>query len=61
VTVSAGAACASRERKGSHVLRAIGLDEGLGVIRVTLSRETTEEEIDAAVDAVADSVKTLRT
>ena len=61
VTVSAGAACASRDRKASHVLRAIALHDDIGVIRVTLSRETTEEEIETAAAAIGDCVRALRT
>ena len=61
VTVSAGAACASRDHTASHVLRAIALHDDIGVIRVTLSRETTEDEIEAAAGAICDCVRALRT
>jgi len=60
VIVSAGAACSSREKRASHVLKAIGLGDEVGVIRVTLSRETTEDEIDTAVGAITDCAKALR-
>lgn len=60
VIVSAGAACSSREKKASHVLKAIGLDDEMGVIRVTLSRETTEDEIDTAALAIVDCARALR-
>lgn len=59
VTVSAGAACSSRDKRPSHVLRAIGLPEDIGTIRVTLSRETTEEEIGIAEQAIVDAVRSL--
>lgn len=56
VFVSAGAACASRARGPSHVLRAIGLDERKAVLRFSLSRTTTAAEIDAAVAALGQAV-----
>jgi cysteine desulfurase len=60
VIVSAGAACSSRERRASHVLRAIGLPDDVGVIRVTLCRETTPGEIDTAAQAIVDCARALR-
>ena len=56
VYVSAGSACARGHR--SHVLEAMGLKPEVidGAVRASLSRETTEEEIDALIEAV----KTLR-
>ncbi|MEK6607316.1 MAG: aminotransferase class V-fold PLP-dependent enzyme [Myxococcota bacterium] len=60
IYVSAGAACASREKGPSHVLRAIGLPDDIGTIRVTLSRETTEGEIDEAAEAIERCVAQLR-
>jgi cysteine desulfurase len=60
VIVSAGAACSSRERKASHVLKALGVPDDLGVLRVTLSRETTGEEIELAAEALADCARALR-
>ncbi len=60
IYVSAGAACASREKGPSHVLRAIGLPDDIGTIRVTLSRETTEGEIDEAAEAIERCVADLR-
>lgn len=45
IAVSAGSACSSGSLKASHVLTAMGV-EGLGeVIRVSIGRETTTDEI----------------
>jgi cysteine desulfurase len=59
VYVSSGSACHASEGKISHVLEAVGLDASVGVIRLTLCRETTEEELDhatASLIAVAGSL-----
>lgn len=55
VACSSGAAISSSGRAVSHVLRAIGVPDDLAVtsLRLSLGRFTTEEEIDAAVDALA--------
>jgi cysteine desulfurase len=60
VFVSSGAACAARQRARSHVLRAIGLPDRLETVRVTLSRETTAAEIDAASAALLEAVSEVR-
>lgn len=51
--VSAGSACASGSLKPSHVLAAMGWNEGAGreVIRVSFGRTTTEAELAAFVGA----------
>ncbi len=48
VLVSAGSACAERDRKPSPVLRAIGARESDGTIRFSFGRDTTAEEIERA-------------
>ncbi|MBR0368633.1 MAG: cysteine desulfurase [Clostridia bacterium] len=55
VAVSGGAACASREHKPSHVYRALGLSEkdAACVIRVSVGRHTTAEEINEAAEIIA--------
>lgn len=52
ICASSGAACSSGSLEPSHVLRAMGLDPHIaqGQLRFSLSRETTEEEIDAALN-----------
>ena len=51
VYVSTGSACSSRDKKHSHVLKSLGLDNQTleGSIRISLSYLTTVEEIDAFV------------
>ncbi len=51
--VSAGSACASGSMKPSHVLAALGWDEGAGreVIRVSFGRSTTAAEVEAFIAA----------
>ena len=59
---SAGAACASGSLEPSPVLRAMGVPPELaeGSVRFSLCRETTADEIDRAVELVADAVTRLR-
>jgi cysteine desulfurase len=52
VYVSAGSACAAKSKKPSGVLAAIGLSEDVGVLRFSLSRFTTERDVDAALAAL---------
>ena len=54
VCVSAGSACSKGHR--SHVLEAMGLPPATidGAVRASLSRETTEEEVDLLLAAVRD-------
>jgi cysteine desulfurase len=54
VYVSAGAACASKAHGPSHVLKAIGLPDDVGTLRVSLSRETTDADVDAAIRAIVE-------
>ena len=60
--VSTGAACSSGAVEPSHVLLAMGLsaDDARGSIRFSLGRGNTEEQVDALVEAVAQSVAHLR-
>jgi cysteine desulfurase len=62
VAVSSGSACTSAEPEPSHVLRALGLDEDMAraSLRFGLGRFTTQEEIDYAVEKVAEAVQRLR-
>ncbi len=58
---SAGAACASGSLEASEVLVAMGVDEriGRGSIRLSLSRETTDEEIDQGIEIVCKAVEVV--
>jgi cysteine desulfurase len=60
--VSTGAACAEAGGKGSHVLRAIGIDDAriYTALRFGIGRYNTVEEIDAVVDALARAVREAR-
>jgi len=63
IAVSTGSACSSANPRASHVLKAIGLtdDEAHATVRFGIGRFTTEDEIDFAVERVAEAVGTLRT
>ena len=62
ICASSGSACTSGSLDPSHVLLAIGLPHEIahGSLRMTLSDETTEEEIDYVVDCLKEIVGTLR-
>lgn len=53
LAVSAGSSCSSGKVEKSHVLEAMGVDDGLarGAIRVSLGWGTTQDEIDAFIAA----------
>ena len=59
---SSGSACTSGSLDPSHVLLAIGLPHEIahGSLRLTLSAETTKEEIDYTIETVAKIVERLR-
>ncbi len=59
---SSGSACTSGSLDPSHVLLAIGLPHEIahGSLRLTLSEETTKEEIDYTVDNLKQIVEKLR-
>ena len=63
VAASAGAACHSDTVTLSHVLEAmqIPLEWAKGAIRFSTGRMTTPEQIDTAIDVVADAIKRMRT
>jgi cysteine desulfurase len=62
ICVSTGSACSSASLEPSHVLRAIKLRHEIihGAIRFTLSKYTTEKEIDYTIKTVTGIVKKLR-
>ena len=59
---SSGSACTSGSLDPSHVLLAIGLPHEIahGSLRLTLSEDTTKEEIDYVVESVKEIVAKLR-
>lgn len=62
VCVSAGSACAAHSAKPSHVLKAIGLTdmEARSSIRISISDETTKDELNFAAKEICESVNILR-
>jgi len=62
ICASSGSACSTGSLEPSHVLAAIGAPtEGAqGSLRLTLSEETTFEDLDYTVDSLKSIVQTLR-
>ncbi|MCD8119135.1 MAG: aminotransferase class V-fold PLP-dependent enzyme [Lachnospiraceae bacterium] len=62
ICASSGSACTSGSLEPSHVLRAIGLTDDIarGSLRLTLSHETTEEEIGETVRVLKEIVGRLK-
>lgn len=62
ICASSGSACTSGSLDPSHVLLAIGLPHEIahGSLRLTLSEETTREDIDFTVDRLKEIVENLR-
>lgn len=62
LAVSSGSACTSTNPEPSHVLRALGLSDDLtrSSLRFGLGRFNTAEEVDFAIDLLADTVHRLR-
>ncbi|MBI1362915.1 MAG: IscS subfamily cysteine desulfurase [Proteobacteria bacterium] len=62
LAVSSGSACTSASLEPSYVLRALGVEDELAhsSIRFGLGRFTTKEDVDFAVNLLADKVQKLR-
>jgi cysteine desulfurase len=62
IYVSTGSACSTGDPEPSHVLLAMGLSpkEAQGSIRMSLGKDTREEEIHSVVEALTDTVHRLR-
>jgi len=62
ICASAGAACSSGSLEPSHVIRAMGIDEKIahGAVRFSLSRDTTDAEIDRTLDVLPRMIGRLR-
>lgn len=62
ICASSGSACTSGSLDPSHVLLAIGLPHEIahGSLRMTLSEETTKEDLDFVVDSLKEIVQHLR-
>ena len=63
ICCSSGSACSAGSKNPSHVLVAMGQtdDDAHGALRLTLSENTTTEELDYTIAAVKKSVNGLRT
>jgi cysteine desulfurase len=62
ICASSGSACTSGSLEPSHVLRALGLPYSVlhGSIRFSLSRYTTEEEVDQVLSIMPEVIERLR-
>jgi len=62
ICASAGAACSSGSLEPSHVLQAMKIDprRAHGAIRFSLSRMTTEQEIERALEVIPEVIARLR-
>jgi cysteine desulfurase len=56
VFASEGAACSTRSREPSRVMRALGVPASTGSLRLSLSRLTTADEVEQAAAALAESI-----
>lgn len=56
--VSGGSACSTNSLEPSHVLSAIGLsrDAAYGSVRISMGKSTQEKDIDAFIEALAESI-----
>lgn len=62
ICVSSGSACSSGKVARSHVLEAMGVDEGLagGAIRISMGWNTTEEDVERFCSALEQALKRIR-
>ena len=62
IAASSGSACQSGAAEASHVLTAMGVpkERALGALRLTLGRDTTEQDVDTAIEHIIAGVERLR-
>jgi cysteine desulfurase len=62
VYCSTGSACSSQSLEPSHIITAIGLppEESHGSLRATLGYNSSDEDIDYAIETISDEVENLR-
>lgn len=62
VAFARGSACHARDGRPSHVLKALGLPDGLALatLRLSFSRMTRAEDVEAALDRIEEAVRRLR-
>jgi cysteine desulfurase len=59
VCVSAGSACHAKDKKPSPTLRAIGVPDHMGTLRFSFSRDTVDDDLDRALEALTESLKEI--
>ena len=62
ICASTGSACSSASLDASHVLLAIGVphEKAHGSLRLSISKDTTDEDVDYIIENVAPIVERLR-
>ena len=62
INSSTGSACSSKNLKASPILKALGLEDVVvhGSLRLSLGLENSIEDVDVVVEAIRESVETLR-
>ncbi|MCK4758159.1 MAG: aminotransferase class V-fold PLP-dependent enzyme, partial [Thermoplasmata archaeon] len=62
IAVTTGSACSSASLDPSHVMLAIGLnhEEAHGSVRLTLGRQTTDEEVERVLEVLPEVIEKLR-
>ena len=60
IAVSGGSACSSGSETGSHVLKALNVDEARPAVRFSFSKYNTKEEIDVMIDGVKKAIAFLK-
>lgn len=62
ICASGGSACNTGESRISYVIEALGVPKeyAAGTVRMTLGKDTTRQEIDAAVDSLKRNIELLR-
>lgn len=63
LAVSQGSACNAVTKKPSHVLKAMGLSDELGLssMRIGFGRPTTKDEVDLAIETIKTEIPKLKT
>jgi cysteine desulfurase len=62
IAIGSGSACSSGAIEPSHVLRAMGIEEGAlyGSVRISFGRDHTEAQIDQAAEVVRQAIARIR-
>ena len=62
IGVSSGSACSSGKNEPSHVLMAMGIEATVarGAIRISLGRDTTQQDIDALLSQIGQQLEWIQ-